>query len=122
MLERIAQADNPNARVWRGSEDSDLVPGQQGITELGAPLGDPAFVESQLEMMIAQPRTLLERIPAVPELQSAWLLLLHCASARANCLLRVVEPSAVAEFARSHDDGIWQVFVRHLAHQSGLVT
>ena len=73
---------------------------------LGTPLGDPAFVESQLEMKIAQQRTLLERIPAVPDLQSARLLLLHCASARANYLFRVVEPQAVVEFARSHDYGI----------------
>ena len=50
VLERIAQADNPNARVWRGSQDSDLVPGQQGITVLGTPLGNAAFVESQLEI------------------------------------------------------------------------
>ena len=75
---------------------------------LGTPLGDAAFVESQLEMKVAQQRTLLERIPAVPDLQSAWLLLLRCALARANYLLRVVEPQAVAEYARSHDDGIWQ--------------
>ena len=108
VLERIAQAENPDARVWRGSQDSDLVPGQQGITVLGTPLGTAAFVESQLEMKVAQQRTLLERIPAVPDLQSAWLLLLHCASARANYLLLVVEPQAVAEYARSHDDGIWQ--------------
>ena len=41
------------------------------------------------------------------DLQSARLILLHCASARANYLLRVVEPQAVAEFARTHDDNIW---------------
>ena len=38
------------------------------------------------------------------DLQSAWLILSHCASARANYLLRVVEPQAVADYARTHDD------------------
>ena len=33
---------------------------------------------------------LLERIPAVPDLQAAWLLLSYCASARANFALRTV--------------------------------
>ena len=40
-------------------------------------------------------------------MQSAWSLLLHCASAKANYLLRVVEPNAVAEFAHLHDQRIW---------------
>ena len=37
-------------------------------------------------------RVLLDAIPTVPDIQSAWLLLLHCASARANCYIRVVRP------------------------------
>ena len=40
-------------------------------------------------------RTLLQRIPRVPDVQSAWVLLLHCASARANYSLRVVRPELV---------------------------
>ena len=44
----------------------------------------------------------------VSDMQSAWLLLLHCASARANYQLRVVHPSAVEGFARTHDAGLWQ--------------
>ena len=36
---------------------------------------------------------LLSRISAVPDLQCAWLILLFCASARANYLLRVVHPA-----------------------------
>ena len=36
---------------------------------------------------------LLERIPAVPDLQAAWLLLSYCASARANFALRTVRPA-----------------------------
>ena len=42
----------------------------------------------------AAQEVLLGRIPAVLDLQSSWSLLLHCASARANYLLRVVKPEA----------------------------
>ena len=106
-LERIAQAADPRARVWRGSGETDLPPSQQGIVVLGTPLGDPAFIQAHLEKKADEQRTLLERIPMVTDLQSAWLILLHCASARANYLLRVVEPQSVAAFARAHDEGVW---------------
>ena len=41
---------------------------------------------------------------------SAWLLLLHCASPRANYLLRVLPPGRVLRFAQVHDDRLWQCF------------
>ena len=41
-------------------------------------------------------------------MQSAWLLLLHCASTRANYQLRVVRPECVLEFARAHDENMWR--------------
>ena len=106
-LERIAQAADPRARVWRGSGETDLPPSQQGIVVLGTPLGDPAFIQAHLDKKADEQRTLLERIPMVTDLQSAWLILLHCASARANCLLRVVEPQSVAAYSRAHDEGVW---------------
>ena len=53
-------------------------------------------------------RVLLERIPRVHDVQSAWLLLLHCASARANYQLRSVPPNATADFASTHDAGLWR--------------
>ena len=43
----------------------------------------------------------------VTDLQSAWLILSHCASVKANYLLRVVEPQFVAAYARAHDEGVW---------------
>ena len=51
---------------------------------------------------------ILDRIPAVPDVQSAWLILLHCTQARANCLLRVVRPDAARAFAQNHDEGLFQ--------------
>ena len=74
-LEVIAR----RSRVWRGS---DLI--------LGTPLGHPHFVEAHLNKKIVEHEVLLERTPTFRDLQSAWSLLLHCASARANYLLRVV--------------------------------
>ena len=55
---------------------------------------------------IAKHAVLLERIPLVPDVQSAWLLLVHCAQARATYLLRSLQPSRSEEFARSHDAGM----------------
>ena len=42
---------------------------------------------------------LLERTPSVQDVPSAWLLLSHCASVRANCQFRSVPPDAIALFA-----------------------
>ena len=45
VLERIAQQNNPRARVWRGSEGPTA---QQGIKVLGTPLGHPDFIRQHL--------------------------------------------------------------------------
>ena len=42
--------------------------------------------------------------------ESAWLLLLHCASPRANYLLRVLPPDQVLRYAQVHDDRLWHCF------------
>ena len=60
-----------------------------------------------LEKIQVKQQFLLNAIPTVPDVQSAWLLLLHCASARANNQLRVVRPE-VKSFAESHDQGLWR--------------
>ena len=105
MLEVIARRSDPNARVWRGSN---LPFDQQGIKILGTPLGHPQFLEAHLNRKSAEHDVLLERIPTVLDLQSAWALLLHCLSARANCLLRVVKPAATKVFAQRHNEGLWK--------------
>ena len=74
---------------------------------LGTPFGHPSFVEAFLVKKIEDQRILLDRIPLLADLQASWLLLLHCAAARANYLLRVVEPGAAAQYATSHDEGLW---------------
>ena len=50
---------------------------------------------------------LLRRIAMVEDLQSAWLLLIHCAVARANFFLRSVNLGQFSTFISHHDDQIW---------------
>ena len=57
----------------------------------------------------------LERPLHVPDLQSAWLLLLFCAAARANHLLRFLPPTASEEYAISRDAAVWQALRELLA-------
>ena len=104
-MQRAAEAADPNARVWRGSE---VPTTEQGIKILGCPLGHEDFVSAQLEATTRKHQVLLQAIPTVPDVQSAWSLLLHCAVARANYQLRVLRPDVVSFFARAHDAGVWQ--------------
>ena len=103
-LQRVAEVHDPTVRVWRGSE---VLFAEQGIKVLGTLVGDE-YVRSLLEKIQAKQQFLLNAIPTVPDVQSAWLLLLHCASARANYQFRVVRPELVNSFAESHDQGLWR--------------
>ena len=60
-----------------------------------APLGTDAYVRAHLQDIVDSHQVLLGRIPAVPDLQSAWVLLLYCASTRANYFLRVCLPDSL---------------------------
>ena len=104
-MQRRAVVNNPDARVWLGSE---VPTRQQGIKVLGCPLGHDDFIAAELQALGAKHQILLQAIPAVQDLQSAWLLLLHCAAARANCFVRVLRPDVVQPFAESHDTNVWQ--------------
>ena len=80
VLERIARVEHPRATLWTGS---DIPSHQQGVKILGTPLGHSDFVATHLQRVLAEHQTLLQRIPSVADVQSAWLLLLHYAAARA---------------------------------------
>ena len=69
---RIA-ADPEAAKVWKGSE---VPPNQQGLKILGAPFGHWENIAAQLERSFQKQETLIQRIPLVPDLQAAWLILL----------------------------------------------
>ena len=111
VLERVAQIADPEARVWRGSG---LPTTEQGIRVLGTPLGHVDYVETQLRDRLEDHQVLLNRIPEVQDLQTAWALLLHCASARANCMLRVIRPELVQGYAAGHGRGLWACLCRLL--------
>ena len=51
--------------------------------------------------------SLLEKIPSLPDVQSAWALLLHCASARANYMLRAIRPELTVQFSADHNASLW---------------
>ena len=107
-----ARAFDPNFVVWRG--DATLPTEDQGVTILGTPLGHPDFVEASLQAKSREHDTLFDRLVAVPDLQCAWLLLLFCASTRANYMLRMVHPELSHGFATRHDSRVWSTLTRLL--------
>ena len=76
------------------------------------PLGRAEFVHAQLNQNLADHETLLSRIPLLADVQSAWALLLHCAGARAQYMLRMVKPELVHDFAVCHNAGLWRCLAR----------
>ena len=66
----------------------------QGFKILGTPVGHPDLPNCPR----APDKTLLDRIPLLKNVQATWLLFLYCAFARANNLVRVVEPVSAREF------------------------
>ena len=93
-LTAAARLVKKDARVWTG--DQGIPTNEQGIRVLGSPVGHPQFVQSFLRRKTAEHSVLLKRIPIVPDLQSAWLLLLYCAAARGNFWIRTVPPEGAS--------------------------
>ena len=73
-LTTVARTFDPEAPVWRG--DTQLAPHQQGIIVLGSLVGKEAFITVQLSTKREERQVLLDRIPCVSDVQTAWLLLL----------------------------------------------
>ena len=107
ILEAAARRD-PTATVWRGDAQSVLE--NRGITIWGTPVGTPEFVARQLEKKVSEHQELLNKIPDIKNLQCAWLVLLYCATARANYFLRTVGPERSHTFAIQHDAQVWRCF------------
>ena len=66
---------------------------------LGVPLGHPDFIKRFLQRKIDEHKVLLDRIPIIPDVQAAWLILSYCASAKSNFFLRGVSPAHSGECA-----------------------
>ena len=90
--------------TWVG--DPGLAPERRGFMVLGTPLGSAAYVQAALRSKRQEHDLLLDTIPGVPDLQSAWLLLLLCGATRSNYLLRVLTPDETLEFASEHDTAV----------------
>ena len=120
-LLKVARMADPEAKLWFG--DLEDRPEERGIRVFGTPLGSDDFVRVQLQSTVDSHRLLLDRIPAVQDLQSAFIFLLFCAASRATYYLRVCRPSVTDLFARQHDAQIWQcvvALVGHALHMEGL--
>ena len=100
----LGQPGAPEASCWVGAGGRPVE--EQGLTVLGVPVGSAAFVRSQLLQSRARHDRLLERLPALGDLQASWLLLLFCCSPRCNYLLRMLAPATTAEYAQDHDSAV----------------
>ena len=109
-LTAAAQTLDPDAVVWRG--DTQLAPHRQGIIVLGSPVGQEAFITAQLSAKREEHQVLLDRIPCVSDVQTAWLLLFFCEATRANCWIRTVSPRFSGGFAQEHDQAVMQCLGR----------
>ena len=101
----MAKLVKPDAVVWKG--DSSLPRECQGIRVLGAPIGTPEYVADQLAHNSREQETLFTRIPTVQDTQVCWLLLLMCASTRANFWLRMIRPDQTLQYAERNDAAVW---------------
>ena len=81
------------AQIWVGDART-----ERGLRVLGTPLCTPECVAAQLDTLSTQHGRLFVRLPDVPDLQVAWLLL-YCAVPRAQYVLRVLPPSRTSNFA-----------------------
>ena len=105
--------------VWRGSPNS--LESSRGVIILGTPVGHPAFVKAELQKKLQEQNKLLEAIPLVSDVQSAWLLLLYCGSSRANYLCRVLDPDSSEEYAVGHDANLLKCLQRILQIRDDMV-
>ena len=106
VLTQVAQAQKPEAIVWRG--DWSLPQDKQGLKVLGVPVGHPSFIAAQMTSKLKEQAVLFERIPFIDDVQLGWLLLGFCSAIRANCWLRTVPPEHTEEYAMGHDQNVLQ--------------
>ena len=86
--------------MWR---EFGLPTHEQVVRVLGAPVGHSDFVRAHCQRTAHEHQTLLEMIPLLSDVQSAWMMLLHCATARANYHLQVIRLEFALQIATSHD-------------------
>ena len=115
LLEAPPPPQDPENPCWTGNWA--LPATEQGVVVLGSRVGSRDFIAAKLAQRLQKQDRLLSRIPRVPELQSAWLLLLYCAAPRSTYLLRTLADTAV--FAAEHDAAIRRCLATLLAGGDG---
>ena len=98
-------------RVWnRAGQCLDEVedPGEgwspKGIKILGTPVGCDEFVQEVVDKRLRDEEKLWQAVHWIPDLQSAWQVLLQCAGPRCLHVIRIFPPSQSIEYARRHDE------------------
>ena len=99
---------------------SDREPAARGFVAVGTPLGSPEYIAAHLEARLQEHQHLLDELPQLPDLQSAWLLLTFCAAPRAQHSLRTIPPSATTRYATAHDTAIAGALAALLGESTGL--
>ena len=94
--------------VWKGS----LPENQQGIKVVGTPIGTPQYIQEFGRNVVNDEAQLLQQIPKLTSLQTAWLILYFCAVPKINHLLRTLPPTHAVGPARLHDEAILHVFTQ----------
>ena len=97
---------SPGGDCWLG--DSSRPAEERGLRVLGLRVGSPPYVVRELAALQVRQQRLFDLLPTVPDLQSAWLLLLYCAGPRVHHALRGVRPELSEEFADQHDQSVSQ--------------
>ena len=90
--------------VWVGGEDTPIQ--NRGIKVLGSPIGSDEFVRQLCRERLDHEQIFLNAIANIPDIQSAWLLLLYCACPRCNHTLRTVSPRLKDLYAQGHGAAI----------------
>ena len=98
---------------------SDCEPAARGFVAVGTPLGSPEYIAAHLEARLQEHQHLLDELPQLPDLQSAWLLLTFCAAPRAQHSLRTIPPSATTRYATAHDTAIAGALAALLGESNG---
>ena len=68
---------------------------------------DP-FVQEVVDKKLQDKEKLWQAVNWIPDLQSAWQVLLQCAGPRCHHVIRTVPPNQPIEYARRHDEGMEQ--------------
>ena len=99
--------------VWCGGDSE---PATRSLIALSVPIGHADFIQRKLAARLDDECRLLGELRELPDLQSAWLLLLYCASPRAQHVLRTVPPRDAA----AYDQAVWTTVQHILAEPDAL--